>query len=54
MKKITKRFYDFTFEQLAELLKLKGSFCDYQVKKGESDIQIITQEEVETEAPSVK
>ena len=30
MKEITTRFYDFTFEQLKELLKLKGDFKAYQ------------------------
>ena len=30
MKEITTRFYDFTFEQLKEMLKLKGDFKAYQ------------------------
>ena len=32
MKEITTRYYDFTFEQLKEMLKLEGDFKAYQTK----------------------
>ena len=31
MKKETKRFYEFTFEQLIEMLKLKGKFVTFDI-----------------------
>ena len=35
MKKETKRFYEFTFEQLIEMLKLKGKFVTFDVLDGD-------------------
>ena len=31
MKKETKRFYEFTFEQLTEALKLEGEFVTFDI-----------------------
>ena len=53
MKEQTKRFYDFTFEQLKEALKLKGDFQAYNIKddkgKDTSTLKIITVEVEEKE-----
>ena len=49
MKKETKRFYDFTFEQLVKALELKGNFVSFGTKddkgKDTSALKIITVEE---------
>ncbi len=46
MKKETKRFYDFTFEQLVKSLELKGSFVSFGTKddkgKETSTLKLIT------------
>ena len=46
MRKETKRFYDFTFEQLTKALKLEGKFVAYGTKddkgKETQNIKIIT------------
>ena len=48
MKKETKRFYDFTFEQLVKALELKGEFVSFGTKddrgKDTSTLKIITVE----------
>ena len=54
MKEQTKRFYDFTFEQLKEKLKLKGSFEAYNTKdskgKDSHTLKIITIETKDNES----